>query len=123
MDTHKKYNLSFLNENHSGVVIKGCSLTNKQDSSFVNLCYYLIQVQYPENIDEIILPEVNNILNGSVQDDVYFSLGSEELTIDSITTTIFDNDKTEIIPTNDFKSILEEYSAFLRTPPLNGSKI
>ena len=99
---------------------KGCSGTNP---SYAELAYFLHQIQFPEEIPGVYLPAINAVVAGGSSDNV-ISSGTSDAEIEPVTTKIVgSNGLIQNIPTADFKTILEEYSAFLHTRPLNGTTV
>lgn len=116
---HREYNLEFVNELIDNRIIKSCELSNENSNpSYVILSTYLIYLQYKENIDDFVLPEIENALSGKPFSDISFE--SINVDLGPADTNFAWNGWTEIIPTSDLKIILKEYGDFLQSPPLNG---
>ena len=119
---HKNYNLIFINKIWENEVSKTCDIINKNASpTYIALSTYLVYAQYPDNIVEMLLPEVINAINGA--SDIELPIDTIDVHVGSLQTTIEWNGFVEMIPTVDFKAILQEYADFLLTPPLDGTKV
>jgi hypothetical protein len=118
---YKTYGLFFNNRViDTGQVWKGCSGTN---NDYTELAYFLHQIQHIENIAELYLPTINAVVNSNSGDNL-ISSGSSLAEIGIATTKLIgSNGVVQTISTADFRSILQEYEAFLQTPPLNGSRL
>ncbi len=119
---HKNYNLSFINNIFKGHSSKTCDLINKYAiPNYINLSTYLIYLQFADDIIESIIPEVENSLNDKSAEDI--SVETVTISFDGVNSNIEWNGKTEVLPTVDFKIILQEYADFLQADPMNGTKI
>jgi hypothetical protein len=119
---HRDYNLIFVNEIFRNTISKTCKLIDiGADPTYVNLSTYLCYLQIAENIVEFALPEIDKFLSGSIYDDI--SQETVEIKLGQINTQIRWNGKTETIPTDNFITVLQEYADFLKTPPVDASKI
>lgn len=87
---------------------------------------YLFQFLFnwsAEEIDEYLLPFLNQVINGSLSE---YDTGSETIIVlikPNLTYFLIDNVGTNYptIPTQDFKEICIGWRDFLLTPPLNGT--
>jgi hypothetical protein len=118
---HENYNLSFNNRVIStGQVWK--NVTTAGDDHHV-LCYFIYQIQFEEDIREDYIPMIDVVVNQGSTDNVFAS-GTSVAEVGGTSTLIHDSSGyTQTIPTADFRAILQEYAQFLRTPPLNGTKV
>jgi hypothetical protein len=78
-----------------------------------------------EEMDEWLLPYLDQVINGTLQE---YDTGSETITIlikQDLTYFLIDGVGTNYptIPTQDFKEICLGWKEFLLTPPLNGTKV
>lgn len=120
---HKNYNLNFVNQIWEGKVHKTCEIINENVvPNYSGLSTYLIYIQYPADIPENLLPEVENALNG---EDIDISIDTITVSVGQIETKIDWNawGGEETLLSVDFKKILIEYYNFLISTPLEGTKI
>lgn len=119
---HKEYNLNFVNEIVNNRVFKSCYLINSQSNpSFIVLSTYLLYLQWADDIINSILPEIDLALENKDFEDI--SVEGINISLDKLNTHLEWNGWHEDISTQDFKTILEEYSEFLQTSPINGTRI
>ena len=107
-DLHRKYGLKFVKRGP----FRFCdSEEDRVDILAVNLSTYLSYLQFPDNIIEEALPEVNKVLNCEPFEDI--SEESISVTMTAEETSLEWYGRTGFLPTKDFKLILEEFVEFL----------
>lgn len=122
MEIYKKYDIIFYNRVVEKRVIK--TVGGKIDSSpmYSPLSEYLYLLGHQKAIDDVLI-EINAALNGDNFNDG-IEIGTETITLTSITTTIKNSDgRIQSLPTSDLKAILLEYNDFLNTSPLDDSRV
>jgi hypothetical protein len=81
-----------------------------------------------EDITRYLLPDIYNVLNNSVEDDTQSETVGVELTPSTTVLYGLYNGASPlnpdfVLPTRDFKEIVEAWRDFLLIPPLNGTKV
>lgn len=81
-----------------------------KDSSHEYLYDFLNSIQYPENITDHFIPEINKALNGEIVLDAICS-GTVCASLDKNIVILEWQTRSSQIPTEDFKQVLSEYLA------------
>ncbi|KGO90433.1 hypothetical protein [Flavobacterium suncheonense] len=108
---HSNYNLMFTDINIKSNVDKGVVLINSSDEKYIDLMYFLIQLQHKENVYDYIIPEINEVLQNEKKSNYVCSETVCATIFEEVTKLEWENRVTSI-PTKDFKSILMEYAEF-----------
>jgi len=117
-----QYKITFqnkvLNWNSGNEIFKSIKTSNRYLNEFIDSWSV-------EEMDEWLLPYLDQVLNGTLPE---YDTGSETITIlikQDLTYFLIDDVGINYptIPTQDFKEICLGWKAFLLTPPLNGTKV
>ena len=98
-----KYNIEFVKGSNE------LKLIDSNDEKYTDLIYFLEQLQFPENVYEFIIPEVDKSLNGETVLDSCCS-GTVCASFEKNITTLEWQKRITELPTEDFKIILLEYA-------------
>lgn len=118
-----KYKINFYNSIYEGPVTKIKHIDKIPSTNNKFLTTFLYSWSRPSDIDELLLPDIETVLN---EEESELDNGSETIQITIyLDLVIFypENSDSFSIPTVDFKEIVIGWRDFLLESPLNGTKI
>ena len=118
-----KYKINFYNSIYEGPVTKIKDIDKIPSTNNKFLTTFLYSWSRPSDIDELLLPDIETVLN---EKEIELENGSETIQIIiylDLVTFYPEQKDTFSIPTLEFKEIIIGWRDFLLESPLNGTKI